>query len=346
MQIKRMIHLVAIQSSERHISPASGDIPPDPADGLCEHCKQWHTDRRVYRPFKVDSVAIFIDPPLWPAHGTHFSHLISDTSLAELHTFAATAGVPERAFDIDHYDVPASRYHALVAQGAHEVDGGTLVRTLIASGLRVPGRLRPDRLRASLLSRWNQLLPGCPALGEEMMDRWAEPHRRYHTPEHLLDVLEALDRLFDEHDDDDARLRVRLAAWFHDAVYNGVAGEDEEASAELAASCLGRIAGPTDAAEVARLVRLTSSHSPLAGDRTGELLCDADLAVLGRAPAGYVRYLRAVREEYAHVPDDAFAEGRAAVVHRLLALEPLYRTGRAQALWLDRARVNLRGELS
>lgn len=299
----------------------------------------------MYRPFKLDSVAIFIDPPLWPAHGTHFSHLISDTSLAELHAFADAAGVPERAFDIDHYDVPASRYPALVAQGAREVDGGTLVRTLISSGLRVPGRLRPDRLRASLLSRWKQLLPGCPALGEELVDRWTEPHRRYHTAEHLLDVLEALDRLFEEHDDDGTRLRVRLAAWFHDAVYNGVAGEDERASADLAASCLIGVVPPADVGEVVRLVRLTASHSPLAGDRTGELLCDADLAVLGRTPAGYARYLGAVREEYAHVPDDEFAAGRAAVVHRLLALEPLYRTGRAQQLWLDLARVNLRGEL-
>ena len=56
---------------------------------------------------------IYIDPPRWPAHNTVFSHLVSDTSLAELHSFAADAGIAFRAFDLDHYDVPARRYRDL-----------------------------------------------------------------------------------------------------------------------------------------------------------------------------------------------------------------------------------------
>ena len=55
-------------------------------------------------------MAIYLDPPLWPAHGTHFSHLISDTSLAELHAFATAAGIADRAFDGDHYDVAERRF--------------------------------------------------------------------------------------------------------------------------------------------------------------------------------------------------------------------------------------------
>ena len=66
-------------------------------------------------------MAVYLDPPLWPAHGTHFSHLISDTSLEELHAFAAAAGIPERAFDGDHYDVAEARYSDLVAAGADAV---------------------------------------------------------------------------------------------------------------------------------------------------------------------------------------------------------------------------------
>ncbi|GAB3552486.1 hypothetical protein GCM10027404_23130 [Arthrobacter tumbae] len=287
-------------------------------------------------------MAVYIDPPLWPAHGTLFSHLISDTSLAELHAFAASAGIPERAFDIDHYDVPARRYRRLAELGAHEVDGGTLVRVLIASGLRVPARRRPDRIRRSLLTRWEQTLPGTPHLGAEVLGRWSEPHRRYHTPEHLLDVLEALDLLFTDNDDADTRLHARLAAWFHDAVYNGRAGEDEEASAVLAGSLLeGIVEGR---AEVMRLVLLTTTHAPQEGDRPAELLCDADLAVLGRAPGGYRRYLAAVREEYAHVPDPEFARGRAAVVDRLSSLDPLYRTAEGRCLWAAKAQQNLSAE--
>lgn len=82
-------------------------------------------------------MAILIDPPRWPAHGTLFCHLVSDESLDELHAFAEAAGLPPRAFDLDHYDVPESRYADLVAAGAHAVGEKELVRRLIASGLRV-----------------------------------------------------------------------------------------------------------------------------------------------------------------------------------------------------------------
>ncbi|WP_036964903.1 DUF4031 domain-containing protein, partial [Promicromonospora kroppenstedtii] len=80
-------------------------------------------------------MTLFIDPPAWPAHGTLFSHLVSDRSLQELRLFARAAGVPDRALDLDHYDVPAERYDDLVAAGAVPVDGGDLARRLAGSGL-------------------------------------------------------------------------------------------------------------------------------------------------------------------------------------------------------------------
>lgn len=81
-------------------------------------------------------MAVLIDPPAWPAHGTVFSHLVSDVSFEELHEFARRAGLPERAFDRDHYDVPERMYAGLVEQGAQPVPSKELVRRLIASGLR------------------------------------------------------------------------------------------------------------------------------------------------------------------------------------------------------------------
>ncbi|GAA4171650.1 DUF4031 domain-containing protein [Gryllotalpicola koreensis] len=82
-------------------------------------------------------MTVLIDRPAWPAHGTLWSHLVSDASLSELHAFADRAGVPRRAFDLDHYDVPAERYDELVALGAQPVSMRQLVERLRASGLRV-----------------------------------------------------------------------------------------------------------------------------------------------------------------------------------------------------------------
>ena len=85
---------------------------------------------------------MLVDPPRWPAHGRLWSHLVSDRSAQELHEFAARLGIPQRAFDLDHYDIPQERYDEVVAAGASPVEGRELIRRLIASGLSVPQRDR------------------------------------------------------------------------------------------------------------------------------------------------------------------------------------------------------------
>lgn len=90
-------------------------------------------------------MAILVDEPVWPAHGRLWAHLISDHTLAELHAFARANGIPERAFDLDHYDVPEDALPRLIAAGAEHVSGKQLVRRLIRSGLRVPARDRGHR---------------------------------------------------------------------------------------------------------------------------------------------------------------------------------------------------------
>jgi 8-oxo-dGTP pyrophosphatase MutT (NUDIX family) len=85
-------------------------------------------------------MAIWIDPPGWPAHGRLWSHLISDTSYDELHTFASRAGIPVRGFEGDHFDVPQESYAALVAAGACPTGGRDLARRLRDSGLRFQKR--------------------------------------------------------------------------------------------------------------------------------------------------------------------------------------------------------------
>lgn len=87
-------------------------------------------------------VAVLVDAPIWPAHGRLWAHLVSDTSLHELHDFAARMHLPPRGFDLDHYDVPEERIDELVDAGALRVDAHELTRRLIASGLRVRARDR------------------------------------------------------------------------------------------------------------------------------------------------------------------------------------------------------------
>lgn len=319
-------------------------------------------------------MTVLIDPPAWPAHGTLFSHLVSDASLAELHAFAASIGVSPRAFDLDHYDVAAERYDVAVAAGAVPVGGRELARRLGASGLRVPGRARRAAKADALLARWDALLPGARDVGVELVERWHEPHRVYHGPEHLVHALDSLALLEGRPPGvPDAAPSVgaaggaasatgasggatvvtgatpgvtQLALWFHDAVHDGEAGRDEERSAELADARLASHLGAREVEEVVRLVLVTTDHAPAEDDGPGALVSDADLAVLGSAPDRYARYARQVRAEYAHVPDDAFRAGRAAVLRGLLAGGALFRTPQGATLWEDRARANLTAELT
>lgn len=291
-------------------------------------------------------MSILIDPPSWPAHGTFFSHLVSDASLDELHGFARDRGLPERAFDRDHYDVPQERYDDLVAAGAVELPATALVRRLIASGLRVRAKERPERLDAVLLSRWDALGLDAPELGHELLACWSQEQRVYHDRAHLLAVLTALDALIGESAAVDAHLPVYLAAWFHDAVYRGTATDEEDSAALAATSLPAHGIAPPVVEEVARLVLLTKTHKPAPDDRSGSLLCDADLEVLARPVAAYRRYAAAVRREYAHVPDADFARGRSAILRGLLEGGTLYSSERGRALWEDAARANLLAELA
>jgi predicted metal-dependent HD superfamily phosphohydrolase len=199
-----------------------------------------------------------------------------------------------------------------------------------------------DADRAELEERWHAVLPHQAELGQALVERYREPHRRYHDTRHLLAVLRHVDAFAGDQD----LFLVRLGAWFHDAVYDVPEREltNEESSARLALRELSR-AGfeQEDLTQVARLVRLTADHLPGTRDPEGDLLCDADLAVLGGTPEEYAAYVADVREEHAAVGDEAFFAGRLAVLTPLLERE-LFRTGKGKQL-AGRARTNLRTEV-
>ena len=205
---------------------------------------------------------------------------------------------------------------------------------------------------ADLVREWHALLvrhtdsaraADVDAAGRTLLACWAQPHRRYHDPAHLRGVLLAIDELGFLAVDADA---VRLAAWYHDAVYEG-SSDDEELSARMATDELAALGVAADlVAEVARLIRMTVEHNPAPADTNGAVLSDADLAVLAVPRAEYQRNSANVRAEYGHVSDEDFRVGRARVIAKLLAAPALYRTDVARELWESAARANLTAELA
>jgi predicted metal-dependent HD superfamily phosphohydrolase len=189
---------------------------------------------------------------------------------------------------------------------------------------------------------------GCPddaaaeRLAAEVVARYGEPQRHYHTLEHAAAV--------DAHavalggDCGLAEIRaVRLAAWLHDVVYDPYAGDNEDRSAVFAADALA--AAGIDAwitGDCVRLIRRTADHRSTALDEA--VLCDADLRILAAEPARYAEYTRQVRAEYALVPEAQFRAGRAQVLRGLLDAGRLYTTAPATA-WEQAARANVEAEL-
>lgn len=200
----------------------------------------------------------------------------------------------------------------------------------------------------ALASRWP--LRAAYDVRDSLLAAYAGPRRGYHDLRHLTEVLDHLDVLLAEAQEHGADgvdpVAVRLAAWFHDAVYDG-RPDDEERSARLAEEELSAAGLEADVvAEVGRLVRLTATHDPADGDPAGAILGDADLAVLAADPQRYAEYVAGVRREYAHVPDEAFRRGRAQVLRGLVAAPALFRTATGRLLWEERARANVEAELA
>jgi predicted metal-dependent HD superfamily phosphohydrolase len=199
--------------------------------------------------------------------------------------------------------------------------------------------------RTGELSRqWQELAGPAPeavALGNDLLARWGEPHRRYHNLDHLRAVLAHLDRL------GPASRVARLGAWYHDAVYRPGQLDNEKNSAALARSGLGAMGVEAGVVgEVVRLVHLTASHRADPADADGAQLCDADLAVLGLPPTAYDAYRRAIREEYAAVDEQAWRLGRSRVLEEFLDRDRIFATPSGRRLWEGPARDNLSRELN
>lgn len=189
------------------------------------------------------------------------------------------------------------------------------------------------------------------ATGQALLDRWSEPTRFYHTVKHLADVLSRVDELAEETHEPDL---VRLAAWYHGAIFNAESrvayatqgGEDEVASAALARTELvGLGISEKSADRVSQLVTALARHKPASGDFDCAVLCDADMAILAAEPQRYACYVRDIRKEYEHIPVRDYLAARHRILTKLVNRKSLFSSPVAGS-WEEAARQNLAGELA
>lgn len=201
-------------------------------------------------------------------------------------------------------------------------------------------------LRTHWQQAWQDLGRPAPAgLFEALLAAWSEPWRHYHTLQHLGECLDALarERAHAQHPGE-----LALALFFHDAVYDLQASDNEARSAEWAQRALADAQVPNEA--IARVHALIMATCHMAGSQAAAaqplvpdtpLLVDIDLAILGAAPARFAQYEAQIRREYAHVPPEVFEPRRRRILGSFLAREPLYQTPGLQARCEAQARVNL-----
>jgi predicted metal-dependent HD superfamily phosphohydrolase len=203
--------------------------------------------------------------------------------------------------------------------------------------------------REQLRLRWQQTIEDCGGradLAREMFDDlargYAEPCREYHTLDHIRQVLDTGFTIAPV-----LPPALILAIILHDVIYDTHAGDNEERSAEYAQAVLEQLGvSPEVREETARLILLTKTHQTTAGDEPGQILLDADLAILGADEPAYNDYAAAIRREYAWVSDPDYRTGRRRVLERFLARPRLYFTEAMFRRCDTRARANLAREIS
>ena len=182
------------------------------------------------------------------------------------------------------------------------------------------------------------------AVVQRLVEAWSEPHRAYHTLQHLGECQELLERWGEASPDRDA---IGIALWFHDAVYDTTTHDSEDRSITLARQLLGD-AGVASAPieQVARLIEVTkhTAVAPVAADEL--LMVDIDLAILGAAPARFDEFCRQVRVEYGWVPAETFNAKRADFLASMLGRPAIYETAAAADELEARARFNLEREVA
>jgi predicted metal-dependent HD superfamily phosphohydrolase len=192
-----------------------------------------------------------------------------------------------------------------------------------------------NALRLRWPTLWQHLgASSIPDVGD-LLQRWNEPHRHYHTSAHLAHCLATYDRnpLRDA--------RVELALWFHDAVYDPQARDNEERSAGLARAVAATACLAPAIIDVVVGCILATRHREPPASAAQALMLDVDLAILGEARRRFDRYDAAIRAEYAAVPEETYRRERSRILASFAQRVDLYTTPWFRGRYLERARANL-----
>ena len=177
-----------------------------------------------------------------------------------------------------------------------------------------------------------------PSVFHEILHRYAEPHRAYHTAQHLQECRESFERARAGAEDPGA---VQIALWFHDAVYDTHRSDNEDRSAEWAVRVLAGAGASNVLKDSVRSLIHATTHGTAPGSRDAALTADIDLSILGATPARFDEYERQVRREYAWVPEFAFRRARTRILRELQARPRIYLTDHFHDLLEAPARANL-----
>jgi predicted metal-dependent HD superfamily phosphohydrolase len=202
----------------------------------------------------------------------------------------------------------------------------------------------PTQRRVLDQQRWSQLWSRLGAkrnsqiIFARMAAAYSQPERAYHNAEHIQDCLGELDQSSDLADHPD---RIEAALWFHDVVYVPGAADNEEKSAELARTALAQAQVSRDTVDRVATLVLVTKHVTLPAAPDERLICDIDLAVLGREAKEFAAFEAKIRREYAWVPEPVYRRERSLVLSGFLRRPSIYQTDQFRARYEARARDNL-----
>ena len=196
---------------------------------------------------------------------------------------------------------------------------------------------------------WKRAWKGVEARGDGdpvfrlLVERYSEPHRRYHTEQHLIECLDAFETVRDlpPHPPE-----VEAALWFHDAIYDVKRQDNEEQSANWATSLFAEAGVSSNSTDLIQSLILVTRHTALPVTPDEQLLVDIDLSILGAPRPRFDEYERQIREEYSFVPGWLFRRKRRAILRTFLDRPRIYSTGHFFDALEKRARENLQRAIS
>jgi pantetheine-phosphate adenylyltransferase len=170
---------------------------------------------------------------------------------------------------------------------------------------------------------------------KDLLTRYGEPHRGYHNIAHIIAMLDELE-LVGENDS-----AVVLAIWFHDAIYDPKAKDNEEQSARLAKDSIKQIGLPDSLGEQVNDLVMATKHTAVPAEYAAQVLVDLDLMVLGKPEKEFDAYEAGIRKEYEWVPELDFCVGRSKILQSFLDRPSIYSTKLFQDKYESIARKNL-----